>query len=93
MGINAIKWLYEGVIVPTGMYGVKAWATKNVERRKVNVLEMKCLGSLVGFHEKRSWVWKKRSPYGLSLPNQNTIIINIICLYFIRFGKFSIKFY
>ena len=35
---------------------------------------------------------KKRSPDGLSLPNQNPIIINIICSYFIRYGKSSIKF-
>ena len=30
---------------------------------------------------------KKRSPDGLNYHNQNTIIINIICLYFIIYGK------
>ena len=35
---------------------------------------------------------KKRSPDGLSLPNQNTIIINIIWYYFKRYGKITIKF-
>ena len=35
---------------------------------------------------------KKGSPDGLSLPNQNTKIMNIICLYFIRYGKGSTKF-
>ena len=39
LGIKAKKCLYEGVIVPTALYGA--------ERRKVNVLEMKCLRSLV----------------------------------------------
>ena len=35
---------------------------------------------------------KKKSLYGLSLPNQNTIIINIIWYYFIRYGKSTMKF-
>ena len=35
---------------------------------------------------------KERSHNGLSLPNQNTIIINIICHYFIRYQKSSKKF-
>ena len=30
---------------------------------------------------------EKRSPDGLNYPNQNTIIMNIICQYFIRDGK------
>ena len=40
--------LYEGVIVPTALYGAEAWGKRSAERRKVNVLEMKCLRSLVG---------------------------------------------
>ena len=46
LGIKAKKCLYEGVIVPTALYGAEAWG--NAERRKVNVLEMKCFRSLVG---------------------------------------------
>ena len=42
------KCIYEGVIVPTALYGVEAWGMRTAERRKVNVLEMKCLRSLVG---------------------------------------------
>ena len=45
---KAKKCLYEGVIVPTTLYGADAWCTRSAERRKVNVLEMKCLRSLVG---------------------------------------------
>ena len=30
------------------LYGVMSWGKRNGERRKVNVLEMKCLRSLVG---------------------------------------------
>ena len=48
LGINASKCLYEIVIVPTALNGADAWGKRSVERRKVNVLEMKCLRSLVG---------------------------------------------
>ena len=46
--IKAKKCLYEGVIVPKALYGPEAWGMRSAERRKVNVLEMKCLRSLVG---------------------------------------------
>ena len=48
LGIKAKKCLYEGVIVPTAFYGAEAWGMRCAERRKVNVLQMKCLRSLVG---------------------------------------------
>ena len=48
LGIKAKKCLYEGVIVPTALYGAEAWGMRSAARRKVNVLEMKCLRSLVG---------------------------------------------
>ena len=48
LGIKAKKCLYEGVIVPTALYGTEAWGMRCAERRKVNVLQMKCLRSLVG---------------------------------------------
>ena len=48
LGINS-KYIYEGVIiVPTALYGAEAWGMRSAERRKVNVLEMKCLRSFVG---------------------------------------------
>ena len=48
LGIKAKKCLYEGEIVPTALYGAEAWGMIRAEIRKVNVLEMKCLTSLVG---------------------------------------------
>ena len=48
LGIKAKKCLYEGVIVLTALYGAEAWGMRSAERRKVNVLEMKCLISLIG---------------------------------------------
>ena len=47
LGIKAKKYLYERVIAPTALYGAEAWGMRSAERRKVNVLEMKCLRSLV----------------------------------------------
>ena len=47
LGINA-KCLYEGVIVPTALYGAEVWGMRSAERKKVNVLDMKCLRSLLG---------------------------------------------
>ena len=47
LGIKAKKCLCEGVIVPTAFYVAEVWGMKSAERRKVNVLEMKCLKSLV----------------------------------------------
>ena len=41
------KCLYEEVSVPTALYETEAWGLRSPERRKVNVLEMKCLRSLV----------------------------------------------
>ena len=48
LGIKAKKCLHEGVIiVPTPLYGAEAWGMRSAERRKVNVLDIKCLRSLV----------------------------------------------
>ena len=47
LGIMAMKCLYEGVIVPTALYRAEARGMRSVEKRKVNVLEMKCLRCLV----------------------------------------------
>ena len=48
MGIKAKKCLYKRVIVPMALYGAEAWSMRSAERRKVKVLEIKCLRSLVG---------------------------------------------
>ena len=47
LGIKAKTCLYERVIVPTALYGAEAWGMRSAERRRANVLEMKCLRSLV----------------------------------------------
>ena len=34
LGMKTKKCLYEGVIVPTALYGAEAWGTRSAERRK-----------------------------------------------------------
>ena len=47
--IRAKKCIYmKGVIVPMALYGAEAWGMRSAQKRKVNVLEVKCLRSLVG---------------------------------------------
>ena len=48
MGINENKSLCKGVLVPTALHGAEMWGMRSDERRKVNVLQMKCLRNLVG---------------------------------------------
>ena len=38
LGIKAKKCLYEGVIVPTALYGPKTCGTRSAEKKKVNGL-------------------------------------------------------
>ena len=44
---EAVTTEYEGVIAPTVLYGAEAWGMRSTERRKVNVLQMKCLRSVM----------------------------------------------
>ena len=48
LGKNAKKCLFVGVFVPIALYGAEAYGMRSAERMKVNVLEMKCLRSLLG---------------------------------------------
>ena len=50
LGIKAKNCQYEGVIVPTVLYGAKAWGMRSSERIKVNILEIKCHVHLVLNH-------------------------------------------
>ena len=46
MGMEAKKVLYEGVVVPTVLYGSETWGLREAESRKLGVLEMRCLRSM-----------------------------------------------
>ena len=56
--IGAKKCLNEGLIVQTALYGAEAWGVRSAKRRKVNVLEMKCLRIFFGVSRVRiEMVW------------------------------------
>ncbi len=40
--------LYEGVLVPTALYGAETWNKGAVERNRLDVMEMRCLRSMCG---------------------------------------------
>ncbi len=46
--MSAKRGLYEGVVVPATLYGTETWNTGAVERRRLNVMEMRCLRSICG---------------------------------------------
>ena len=48
LGMEAKRRLYEGVIVPTALYGAETWNVKEEDRYRLNVMEMRCLRSMVG---------------------------------------------
>ena len=48
LGMEAKRGLYEGVVVPTVLYGAETWGVRAEERRRLNVFEMKCLRSMAG---------------------------------------------
>ncbi len=45
LGMSAKGRLYEGVVVPSALYGTETWKMGTAERRQ-NVMEMRCLRSM-----------------------------------------------
>ncbi len=48
LGMSAKRRLYEGVVVPTALYGAETWNMGTVERKRLNVMEMRCLRNMYG---------------------------------------------
>ena len=48
LSINAKKYLHDGVIVKMALYEAETSGMSSAERRRVNVLEVKCLRSMTG---------------------------------------------
>ncbi len=48
LGMSAKRRLYEGVVVPTGLYGAETCNMGAAERRRLNVMEMRRLRSMCG---------------------------------------------
>ena len=53
LGIKAKKGLYEGVIIPTALYGAEEWDMRSAERRKVMFLRWSVLEVWL---ECREWI-------------------------------------
>ena len=51
LGIKAEECLFDGVIIPTALYGAEAWGMRSAERKKVSVPEMKCLEVRLECHD------------------------------------------
>ena len=47
MGMNVKRRFYEGIAVPTSIYGAKTWSVAAVAKR-LNILQMRCLRSMCG---------------------------------------------
>ena len=52
LGMDVKKVLYEGIVVPTVLYGGETWGLKVTERKKLNVMEMNCLRSMCGVNRR-----------------------------------------
>ena len=48
LGMAAKRRLYEGVVVPTAVYGAETWNMKEPDRKRLDVFEMRCLRSMAG---------------------------------------------
>ncbi len=48
LGMSGKRRLYEGAVVPAALYGTETWNMGAAERRKLNVMEMRCLRSMCG---------------------------------------------
>ena len=48
LGVNVKRMMYESIVVPTVLYGAETWGLNVREKRRLNVMEMKCLRSICG---------------------------------------------
>ena len=48
LGVNVKRMMYERIVVPTVLYGAETWGLNVREKRRLNVMEMKCLRSICG---------------------------------------------
>ena len=68
----------------------RAWEQQELNKVKKTNEEGKKRG--VSMERSKAGTKENRSSDGLTLPIQNTIIINIISYYFTRYGKSTMKF-
>ena len=44
--MNVKRRLYEGIAVPTALYGTETWSMAVAEKKILNVMDMRCLKSM-----------------------------------------------
>jgi hypothetical protein len=50
--------MYEGILVPTVLYGNEVWAASAEDRRRMGVIEMKCTRTMCGVSIRNEEVWR-----------------------------------
>lgn len=48
MSLQAKIGMFEGIVVPTVLYGCESWALNAEERKRIEVMEMRCLRTICG---------------------------------------------
>ena len=69
LSMGAKSRLYEGVVVPAATYGAESWNMKEEDRRRLDVLEMRCLRDICGvtlWHRLRNEEVRRRA----GVPNE-----------------------
>ncbi len=51
LGLSSKKRLHEGVVVPTALYGTETWNMGAAEKRRLNVMETRCLRNMYGVRQ------------------------------------------
>jgi (2Fe-2S) ferredoxin len=48
LSIDSKRGMYKGIVSPMLLYGSESWATSAAERRRMEVMEMKCMRAMCG---------------------------------------------
>lgn len=73
LGLKAKRRLYEAIVIPSAMYGAETWGLRMNERRRLNVLEMKCLRGMLGVTRRdriRNEEIRRRVGVNMTLPQR-----------------------
>ena len=73
LGMTVKRGLYNSVIVPTALYAAETWAMRAADKKRLDVMEMKCLRSMCGvtrWDRLRNEEIRRRSGVLLELSNR-----------------------
>ena len=52
LSMKGKRAMYQGIVVPTALYGAETWGASVRDRRRLDVMEMKCLRSMCGVNRR-----------------------------------------